>query len=315
MFKAALMRSKGEGKVGATAICNYAIFLYRNKKDPEQAAKLFCEGIEKFPTHRGIQKNYKAMKRELQRVMAISQSKLPRITEQTIIEEEEEEHERGSSAHLSSRMAGLRAKLYSDVQSADDYKLPLVPEQQKENEEKEGKDENHNEDSDENDDGMLTLTLQKMMIDIHSPELISSSFEMYWLMNAGSGSISDRSYESSVHHSSSLQWDFISFSEQFEREKDHNSSPMVTVTYNDHLCFEFYILKNDEQTQSSQSHNSKSGTFVGSVILPIEDIIHSSVTSSIQSMKLKNHLHQIEETIIKDDGNEIGQINLQLSFI
>jgi hypothetical protein len=47
MFKAALMRSKGEGKVGATAICNYAIFLYRHKKDPEQAAKLFCEGIEK----------------------------------------------------------------------------------------------------------------------------------------------------------------------------------------------------------------------------------------------------------------------------
>jgi hypothetical protein len=48
MFKAALKASNSRGKLGATAICNYAIFLYRNKKDPVQAAKLFCEGIEKF---------------------------------------------------------------------------------------------------------------------------------------------------------------------------------------------------------------------------------------------------------------------------
>jgi hypothetical protein len=48
MFKAALKASNSRGKLGATAICNYAIFLYRNKKDPVQAAKLFCEGIEKL---------------------------------------------------------------------------------------------------------------------------------------------------------------------------------------------------------------------------------------------------------------------------
>jgi hypothetical protein len=48
MFQAALKVSNSRGKHGATAICNYAIFLYRNKKDPVQAAQLFCEGLAKF---------------------------------------------------------------------------------------------------------------------------------------------------------------------------------------------------------------------------------------------------------------------------
>lgn len=47
MFKVALQNSKG-GKHEPTAICNYAVFLFRNKKKPEEAASLFCDGLERF---------------------------------------------------------------------------------------------------------------------------------------------------------------------------------------------------------------------------------------------------------------------------
>jgi Tfp pilus assembly protein PilF len=46
MFKVALQNSKGS-RNEATAICNYAVFLFRNKKRPEEAAALFCDGLDR----------------------------------------------------------------------------------------------------------------------------------------------------------------------------------------------------------------------------------------------------------------------------
>lgn len=297
MFKAALKKSNAEGKVGATALCNYAIFLYRHKKDPEQAAKLFCEGVEKFPSHRGIQKNYKAMKKELERATAPSHSTLPRISEFTI----EEETNRGNSANLSSRMAGLRAKLYHDVQSADDYQLH--PPSKLEGDRASSGDV---EEIDENDDGMLTLSVQQLTIQIQTQLLPSTG--IYWLMNAGSGSISDRNYESSVSSSPNFHWNFNL------PANIHSPFPIATVTYNDHLCFEFFQIKFNPVSSSTGTPilaggDSKKGTFFGSVILPIEDIIHST---SIQSIKKK--IHHVEETIMSDEGEDVGQIQLHFLF-
>ena len=47
MYKVALQNSRG-GKHEATAICNYAVFLFRNKRKPEEAASLFCEGLDRY---------------------------------------------------------------------------------------------------------------------------------------------------------------------------------------------------------------------------------------------------------------------------
>ena len=59
MYQVAYKFSSGTGKkIEATAICNYATFVYRNRKDPEKAQKLFIEGLGRFPWHKGLVKNY-----------------------------------------------------------------------------------------------------------------------------------------------------------------------------------------------------------------------------------------------------------------
>ena len=44
--------------VEASAICNYATFVYKQRKDTERALNLFEAGIRKFTTHKGLCKNY-----------------------------------------------------------------------------------------------------------------------------------------------------------------------------------------------------------------------------------------------------------------
>ena len=47
MFQVALQGSRGNAKLNATAICNYAIFLYRKKHNIQKAEELFSEGLSK----------------------------------------------------------------------------------------------------------------------------------------------------------------------------------------------------------------------------------------------------------------------------
>ena len=44
--------------VEASAICNYAIFLYKQRKDLIKSLSLFENGLKKFETHKGLIKNY-----------------------------------------------------------------------------------------------------------------------------------------------------------------------------------------------------------------------------------------------------------------
>lgn len=47
MFQVALQGSRDSAKLNATAICNYAIFLYRKKHNIQKAEVLFSEGLSK----------------------------------------------------------------------------------------------------------------------------------------------------------------------------------------------------------------------------------------------------------------------------
>jgi hypothetical protein len=44
--------------VEASAICNYATFIYKQKKNPQKALNLFQNGLKKFVAHKGLTKNY-----------------------------------------------------------------------------------------------------------------------------------------------------------------------------------------------------------------------------------------------------------------
>jgi tetratricopeptide (TPR) repeat protein len=61
MYKVALEQSKGNETLEPTAICNYATFVFKQRKDPVRAHALFIKGLESFPTHKGLRKNHGAL--------------------------------------------------------------------------------------------------------------------------------------------------------------------------------------------------------------------------------------------------------------
>lgn len=320
MYKAALQASQLQGKVGATAICNYAIFLYRHKNDPEKAARLFCDGIQRFPNHRGMQKNYKAMKKELEKMISHSR---PSIISQEKADQKESVH-RETYAHTA-KMAGMRAKLYNDVQSAEDYQLPLEAQSKNEIEDPEGNresekkgEENSEEDCDDEDDGLFSLKIHKMSCSSMTQD---ENEYLYWIFNAGSGSISDQSYESGNLSLGQqiLEWNYANSAARSidENQLDMSSTitpppPPVSVSCHDHLCFEFYQIK-------KLNLESKNGQFLGSVLIPIEDLLlmrsHSNLANDKKdSRNLKSIEQCVEETIMSDDGDVIGQMILRYSL-
>lgn len=58
MYKVALEQSKGNEAMEATAMCNYATFVFKQRKDPERANVLFKAGLGSYPEHKGLRKNY-----------------------------------------------------------------------------------------------------------------------------------------------------------------------------------------------------------------------------------------------------------------
>lgn len=59
MYQVAYKYSSGtDRKIEPTAICNYATFVYRQRKSPEKAQQLFLEGLGRFPWHKGLLRNY-----------------------------------------------------------------------------------------------------------------------------------------------------------------------------------------------------------------------------------------------------------------
>ena len=58
MYQVALSKSKGNLKLEPSAICNYATFIYRKRKNIVLAKEYFVKGLEQFPEHKGLVKNY-----------------------------------------------------------------------------------------------------------------------------------------------------------------------------------------------------------------------------------------------------------------
>ena len=65
MFKVAMQKTRGLGKMGAAATCNYAMFLYKYRNKIESADMMFRDGLDKHPRHKGLMKSYKAMLRDM----------------------------------------------------------------------------------------------------------------------------------------------------------------------------------------------------------------------------------------------------------
>jgi hypothetical protein len=64
MFLLSLQNSANDALVEPIVICNYATFLFRQKKDASQAKRVFRLGLDRFPTHKGLLKNYRLVLKE-----------------------------------------------------------------------------------------------------------------------------------------------------------------------------------------------------------------------------------------------------------
>mmetsp|Transcript_25444 Transcript_25444/g.37507 ORF Transcript_25444/g.37507 Transcript_25444/m.37507 type:complete len:1122 (+) Transcript_25444:90-3455(+) len=268
MFKVAIQKSNGEGKVGATAICNYAVFLYRQKHRPEEAAALFCHGIEKFPSHKGMIKNYKALKKDLERATAtLKPSDRGRPEAPPLPPPSENGTESAgpdSGGKDSSRRGGVKERLYTMISESEFDSCVEI--------------------------SLLQVTCSELTTDI-------GNCEVYWTVLWGSGD--DQFYRScskSVCDSDkSVLW---TLSSRYNIDSDTDNSPSIVVALDDHLCFELYTTNDDGVVD---------GKFIGSVIYPIEDMMHSSDI-------VRNDMYYIEETIMSDDDNVMGQFQAQLKF-
>jgi hypothetical protein len=64
MFISTIRHSARRPSIEPTAICNYATFLFKQKRDVGQARRFFQLGLQRFPKHRGLQRNYRAILKE-----------------------------------------------------------------------------------------------------------------------------------------------------------------------------------------------------------------------------------------------------------
>ena len=55
------LSSSSHTTVEASAICNYATFVYKQRNDIERAINLFEAGLRRHPTHKGLIKNFRHM--------------------------------------------------------------------------------------------------------------------------------------------------------------------------------------------------------------------------------------------------------------
>lgn len=77
MYQAALETSRGHPKNEATAICNYATFLFKQRKSTDKAGNLFEIGLSTFPEHRGLRKNFAQLQKKLLKLEAKNNQDIP----------------------------------------------------------------------------------------------------------------------------------------------------------------------------------------------------------------------------------------------
>lgn len=64
MFASSLKLSANQPLLEGTIICNYATFLFRNMRKPDEARQMFILGLKRFPTHKGLRRNLKHVNKE-----------------------------------------------------------------------------------------------------------------------------------------------------------------------------------------------------------------------------------------------------------
>lgn len=72
MYIAALKYSEGQKKMHSMAICNYAVFLYQFRKNIQKASELFNFGLERYPKHKGLLKNFATLVKSQNRLRSES---------------------------------------------------------------------------------------------------------------------------------------------------------------------------------------------------------------------------------------------------
>ena len=76
MYKVACDRAKSSGSthLEAMALCNYATFIFKQRKDSAAARKIFESAMQKYPSHKGLQKNFNILlKSEEKRAARVQQ--------------------------------------------------------------------------------------------------------------------------------------------------------------------------------------------------------------------------------------------------
>jgi len=61
MYKVSIEQSKMISDIEPIAICNYATFLFKIRKDNMKAKLLFEKGLSLYPNHKGLKKNYRCV--------------------------------------------------------------------------------------------------------------------------------------------------------------------------------------------------------------------------------------------------------------
>ncbi|CAE7601678.1 unnamed protein product, partial [Symbiodinium microadriaticum] len=251
-----------------------------------------------FPHHRGLVKNFKALKKELQKSCRLNEHRPPDPDEAATlpaIPEVEDaaklmESPRGADrnavgsqgSNRSGNGGGMKAKLYRDIDSASDVCAPL-PATPCSSEHKL---------SDQRD---LLSDIGEMNIDLVKVvcSQLNTASSVYWTVQWGDGSSMDKSFQSdevqSCSSGGSCEWEF-----------NMSCGPNMMLTLDDHLCFEFY---QGPYKNGPQEH----GRFLGSVIYPAEDLL-------LEDRVIGENLYHIEEPIGHDDGATIGHLDVYVKI-
>ena len=141
--------------------------------------------------------------------------------------------------------------------------------------------------------GELSIQLTKVLcsqLDMASFPKDASSC-VYWTVQWGDGSVVDRDFQSDARSvlttgaGGSCEWEFES-----------TGGLNMSLSIDDHLCFEFY---QGRFKSGPQEH----GRFLGSTIYPIEDLL-------LENQITTGGVYHIEEAIGSDDGASVGQIDV-----
>lgn len=253
----------------------------------------------RYPTHRGLNKNFQGLKKELMRARgnghsAVTDSTPPiRIADRSVevvmtsIQEEENANQNrgGTASSQSSRQSvsggGMRAKLYQDINAAAST-APDV------------------EDFRQDASGLMMVFFSKVVCVDMKLSRGDSEKALYWTVQWGKESGMSYQAPAVTVESRILKWEFSPSS------TGGLHPPNMRVGLDDHLCFDFYQC--DSSSVEADSGPIIDGEFVGSSIYPIEELVVSNDLT-------EDGFHHFEEVIGNDSGETVGKFEAYVKFV